>query len=219
MKIAGMSLGAGALYQALPGGRSAAAMDMFSHLGRRTGEALQPFTFYQLSDTHVGFNGAPNPTGTKAFERAVEVVNGLAQQPDFVIFTGDLSHDSENKDEHATRMKRFKEIASQLKVKAVHVVPGEHDAGLDSGVLFREHFGPTNYSFDHKGVHFVALDSFAGQAGGGRGTDRVAQEGPFAFLETSADRGLHTPAAVRPEAGVGVVHQRRRRRDERARSL
>jgi hypothetical protein len=159
MKIAGMSLGAGALYHALPGVHSAAAMDMLTQMGHKSGETMQPFTFYQLSDTHVGFNGAPNPTGTKAFERAVEVVNSLPQQPDFVIFTGDLSHDSENKDEHAARMKRFKEISSQLRTKTIHLVPGEHDAGLDSGVLFREHFGPTNYSFDHKGVHFVALDN------------------------------------------------------------
>lgn len=159
MKIAGMSIGAGALYQVLPRPMTAGVSEVFSHLGRNTGERVIPFTFYQLSDTHVGFTGAPNPTGTRAFERAVQVVNSLPQQPDFIIFTGDLSHDSENKDEHAARMKQFKQIASGLRVKDIRVVPGEHDAGLDAGVLFREHFGPTNYSFDHKGVHFIALDN------------------------------------------------------------
>jgi 3',5'-cyclic AMP phosphodiesterase CpdA len=38
-------------------------------------------------------------------------------------------------------------------------VPGEHDAGLDGGALFREFFGDSNYSFDHRGVHFIALDN------------------------------------------------------------
>ena len=38
-------------------------------------------------------------------------------------------------------------------------MPGEHDAGLDGGALYRELFGETSYSFDHKGVHFVALDN------------------------------------------------------------
>jgi 3',5'-cyclic AMP phosphodiesterase CpdA len=159
MKIAGVSLGAGALYSVLPGQVSAQAADVLSHMGRNAGEKMAPFTFFQLSDTHVGFTGAPNPTGTRAFERAVELINGLPQQPDFIMFTGDLSHDSENKDEHAGRMKQFKQIASNLTVKNLHVVPGEHDAGLDAGILFREHFGATNYSFDHKGVHFVALDN------------------------------------------------------------
>ena len=35
----------------------------------------------------------------------------------------------------------------------------EHDAGIDGGALYREHFGETTYAFDHKGVHFVALDN------------------------------------------------------------
>jgi 3',5'-cyclic AMP phosphodiesterase CpdA len=56
-------------------------------------------------------------------------------------------------------MKRFREIAGGLKVPKVFHVPGEHDAGLDGGELFRDVFGPTSYTFDHKGVHFVALDN------------------------------------------------------------
>jgi hypothetical protein len=160
LRLAGASLGAGALYRLSPalaadgpGGDTARA------LGRATGEAPTPFTFAQLSDTHVGFVGPPDPIGTKAFERAVEIVNGLPTPPDLILFTGDLSHESEKPGEHAARMRRFKEIASRLEVKAHHVVPGEHDAGLDGGVLFRQSFGETHYAFDHRGVHFVALDN------------------------------------------------------------
>ena len=56
-------------------------------------------------------------------------------------------------------MKRFQKIASRLKVPKVYHVPGEHDAGLDGGELFRSVFGDTFYSFDHRGFHFIALDN------------------------------------------------------------
>ena len=158
LKIAGVSLGAGALYQfAAPalgeGGR------LMNALGKKNGERPTPFSFVQFSDTHVGFDGPPDPLGTKAFEQAVATVNALPERPDLVLFTGDLTHDSEKPGEHAARMKRFKEIAADLKAPLVKCVPGEHDAGLDGGVLFRENFGETYYSFDHRGVHFVALDN------------------------------------------------------------
>jgi 3',5'-cyclic AMP phosphodiesterase CpdA len=157
-KFAGLTLGAGALYRFAPPvlGEGGGLMDA---LGRANGERATPFTFVQFSDTHVGFTGEPDPLGTKAFERAVETVNALPETPDLVLFTGDLTHDSEKPGEHAARMKRFREIAANLKAPLVKCVPGEHDAGLDGGTLFRENFGETHYSFDHRGVHFVALDN------------------------------------------------------------
>jgi len=158
LKISGAALGIGVLYQVAPLA-SAEASETFRLLGRHSGEAVTPFSFIQLSDAHVGFSGPPDPLGTKAFERAVEMVNALPHQPDLVLFTGDLTHDSEDKDVHAKRMQNFREIAGRLKTKKLMCVPGEHDAGLDGGALFRENFGPTNYSFDHRGVHFIALDN------------------------------------------------------------
>ena len=38
-------------------------------------------------------------------------------------------------------------------------MPGEHDASLDNGAAYKEFFGATHYSFDHKGVHFIAVDN------------------------------------------------------------
>jgi 3',5'-cyclic AMP phosphodiesterase CpdA len=158
LKISGAAIGIGVLYQVAPLA-SAEARETFRLLGRHSGEAVTPFSFVQLSDAHVGFNGPPDPLGTKAFGRAVEMVNAMPQQPDLVLFTGDLTHDSEDKDVHAKRMQIFREIAGGLKTKKLMCVPGEHDAGLDGGALFRDAFGPTNYSFDHRGVHFIALDN------------------------------------------------------------
>jgi 3',5'-cyclic AMP phosphodiesterase CpdA len=160
LRLTSVSLGIGTLYTVAPAAiTSAEAAAFFREKGKNSGEVMKPFSFVQLSDTHVGFNGPPNPIGTKPFERAVEVINAMPQAPELAIFTGDLTHDSEDKDEHAGRMKRFKEIASTLHVQKTVLVPGEHDAGLDAGVLFREHFGDTHYSFDHRGVHFVAVDN------------------------------------------------------------
>ncbi len=160
LKIAGTSIGIGALFHVAPmPGSSEDGRRIASLLGRKNGEAPTPFSFIQLSDTHVGFSGPPNPLGTQAFERAVEMINGLRERPDLVLVTGDLTHDSEKPGEHADRMKLFQKIAGGLNVPLIKVVPGEHDAGLDGGALFRDAFGETHYSFDHRGVHFIALDN------------------------------------------------------------
>jgi 3',5'-cyclic AMP phosphodiesterase CpdA len=155
-----MSLGVGALISVAPamagGGPTAALRSWFR---RQNGEEVTPFTLIQLSDAHVGFQGPPNPTGTKALERAIEIVNGLDPQPDLILFTGDLTHESETPGEHAKRMQLFQSLTARLRSKKVMHVPGEHDAALDGGVLYRQFFGETHYSFDHRGVHFVALDN------------------------------------------------------------
>ena len=159
-RVAGVSLGFAALYRYAPALETdARGASIASDLARANGEAPAPFTFAQLSDTHVGSSGPSNPNGTHAFERAVEQINALSPKPELVLFTGDLTHDSEKPAEAAERMAKFRAIAGGLTVPLVKCVPGEHDAGLDGGDRFREAFGPTYYSFDHRGVHFVALDN------------------------------------------------------------
>jgi len=122
-------------------------------------QAAGDFHFVQISDTHWGFKGAPNPDAEHTLEKAIVTVNGLAQKPDFIVFTGDLTHTTEDGKERRARMKRFKEIVSELNVKDVRFLAGEHDASLDKGEAFKEFFGATHYTFDHKGVHFIALDN------------------------------------------------------------
>ena len=118
------------------------------------------FYFVQLSDTHWGFSGPKvNPDAAGTLEKAVAAVNGLAKQPDFVIFTGDLTHTTDDPKERRARMEQFKKIISQLKVKQVRFIPGEHDASLDKGEAYKEFFGAPYYAFDHKGIHFIALDN------------------------------------------------------------
>jgi hypothetical protein len=117
------------------------------------------FYFVQLSDTHWGYTGAANPDAANTLKKAVATVNALEIQPDFIIFTGDLTHTTDDPKERRKRLAEFRDIVSALKVKDVRFIPGEHDASLDNGTAFKEYFGQTHYSFDHKGVHFVTVDN------------------------------------------------------------
>ena len=132
------------------------------------GQAPAPyddFYFVQLSDSHWGFDGpAVNPDAQGTLPKAIAAVNALPRQPDFVVFTGDLTHTTDNPVERRKRLTEFRDIASKLGVKNVRYMPGEHDASLDHGKAFMEFFGPTHYTFDHKGVHFIALDNVSDPA-------------------------------------------------------
>jgi 3',5'-cyclic AMP phosphodiesterase CpdA len=89
----------------------------------------------------------------------VRSINGLSEKPDFIMFTGDLTHTTDNPVERRRRLSEFRDIVSGLEVKTLRFMPGEHDASLDNGKAFQEFFGSTHYTFDHKGVHFIVLDN------------------------------------------------------------
>ena len=117
------------------------------------------FYFVQLSDTHWGFQGPPNPDAKVTLQKAVAAVNSLERQPDFVMFTGDLTHTTDDPAERRRRLAEFKQIVGELKVRNVRFMPGEHDGALDNSAAYKELFGATNYTFDHKGVHFIVVDN------------------------------------------------------------
>ncbi len=140
------AVGGGAVFaSALPGSLRAAG--------------YEEFFFVQLSDAHWGYSGPANPEADTTLRKAVASVNALEIQPDFIVFTGDLTHTTDDSAERRRRMTEFRGIVGGLKVKDVRFMPGEHDASLDSGAAYKELFGETHYSFDHKGVHFVAIDN------------------------------------------------------------
>ena len=127
-----------------------------------TGRAAADTDFYfvQLSDCHWGFEDpAVNPDAKGTLKKTVAAVNGLSRPPDFIMFTGDLTHTTDDPKERRRRMAEFREIVAALNVKDVRYMPGEHDASLDNGKAFKEFFGETHYTFDHKGVHFIVIDN------------------------------------------------------------
>jgi hypothetical protein len=121
--------------------------------------AYTDFYFVQLSDTHWGYQGPANPDATVTLRKAVATVNALEKPPEFIVFTGDLTHTTDDPVERRRRLAEFKSIVADLKVRTVRFMPGEHDASLDRGAAFKEFFGDTFYTFDHKGVHFIAIDN------------------------------------------------------------
>jgi hypothetical protein len=127
--------------------------------GCATRTADKDFYFVQLSDAHWGFEGPANPDAAVTLGKAVAAVNALAEPPEFIVFTGDLTHTTDDPVERRRRLAQFKSIVADLKIKTVRFMPGEHDAGLDRGAAFQEFFGATHYTFDHKGVHFIVLDN------------------------------------------------------------
>ncbi len=148
-----VSVGGGAVFASGLAGRALA------DYGDKQASAYDEFYFVQLSDTHWGYKGPANPDAANTLKQAVAAVNALEIQPDFIVFTGDLTHTTDDAQERRRRLTEFRDIVSELKVKNVRFMPGEHDASLDNGTVYKTLFGDTHYSFDHKGVHFIALDN------------------------------------------------------------
>jgi len=118
------------------------------------------FLFVQLSDSHWGFNDPKiNPDFAGTLKKAIAAVNSMKTQPDFIVFTGDITHTTDDPKERRKRMAEARDIISGLNNKNVKFMAGEHDAGLDNGEAFQEYFGKTHYTFDHKGVHFIVIDN------------------------------------------------------------
>ena len=177
------AVGGGAVFaSALPGSVRAA--------GKNGAADYEEFFFVQLSDTHWGYSGPANPQADSTLRKAVATVNALDIQPDFIVFTGDLTHTTDDSAERRRRLTEFRGIVSELKVNDVRFMPGEHDASLDSAAAYKELFGETHYSFDHKGVHFVVLDNVS---------DRGASVGETQLQWLKADLaklGKSTPIVV-----------------------
>jgi len=168
--------GTAAVYSVAGGVVSSGGLDAALAAGRPAIEA-RPFTFVQISDTHIGFDKPANPDVRATALQAVERIKALAVKPNLILHTGDITHLS--KDEE---FDTAKQILAGLDVP-IFYVPGEHDF-LDEGQgkAFLAHYGRGTqglgwYSFDHQGVHFVALNNVAALKPGGMahlGEDQIA---------------------------------------------
>ena len=124
-----------------------------NHGAARSGRPL----FVQISDTHIGFNKEANPDVNGTLSATIELVNGMPVQPALIIHTGDITHLSKPQ-EFDTAQQLF----ARLKSGEMHTVPGEHDTTDATVSEYFKRFGKASgnkgyYSFDHAGVHFVAL--------------------------------------------------------------
>ncbi|WP_208861208.1 metallophosphoesterase family protein [Leptospira neocaledonica] len=115
----------------------------------------EKFTFAFISDPHLthikGTNFVRN--FDSGLNKAIETVNLMFPRPDFVVFGGDLAQLGKREE-----LDHGMELLSKLKVPVKFVI-GEHDYYLDMGNYWQDKISKLNYSFDHKGVHFVVLNS------------------------------------------------------------
>jgi len=126
-------------------------------------ETVGELHFVQISDSHIGFSKPANPNPTATLQTTVEKINALQAQPEFIIHTGDLTHDSK-----AAQFDTMDQVLAGVKSKQIYYVPGEHDTSIDDGKLYLERYGKALgatgngwYSFNHKDVHFVGLNNTA----------------------------------------------------------
>jgi 3',5'-cyclic-AMP phosphodiesterase len=114
--------------------------------------AEAPFKFAWISDTHL----YPKTVNTRFVEKTVQAakdVQSLDPPADFLIFGGDLAQLGD-----PVELDLGNELLKEIKAKKVFI-PGEHDWYLDMGEKWRGLFGDPNWTFDHKGVRFIGLDT------------------------------------------------------------
>jgi len=126
--------------------------------------------FVQISDTHIGFNKDANPDVNGTLSQTIDIVNGMSQQPALIIHTGDITHLS-----RPAEFDTAQQMLARLRTTELHTVPGEHDTTDPTVTEYFNRFGkPSNnkgyYSFDHAGVHFIALINVLQFKPGGLGT-------------------------------------------------
>jgi len=132
--------------------------------------ALGKPLFVQISDTHIGFNKEANPDVNSTLNQTIELVNGMPEQPALIIHTGDITHLSK-----ASEFDAAQQMMSKLRTTELHTVPGEHDTTDATVTEYFNRFGKASnnkgyYSFDHAGVHFIALINVLQFKPGGLGT-------------------------------------------------
>jgi len=115
-------------------------------------DAAERFTFAYISDTHL-YPRALNDRFVRAILKAVDDVNNLQPQPDFVLMGGDLAQLGRK-----AELDLGRDILKAVKAP-IRMMVGEHDWFLDMGEYWKSLFGAEHYSFDHKGVHFVTIMS------------------------------------------------------------
>lgn len=119
---------------------------------RSGGREIEPFRFAYISDSHL-YEKKVNDRFVRSLLRAVDDVNAMDPQPDFVLYGGDLAQLG-----RPAELELGATILKELKAP-VKMMVGEHDWYFDMGAKWRELFGKDVYSFDHGGVHFVVLNS------------------------------------------------------------
>jgi len=199
--------GTGLLWSATAGVPAALGLDQAA--AASPAALPSPFTFVQVSDSHIGFAKPANPDARATFREAVAKIAALPARPAFIVHTGDVTQ--------LSKPQEFDDADQILRGAGAPVfhIPGEHDV-LDegAGAAFLERYGrnPTGekargkgwYSFDHAGVHFVALVNVLDLKAGGLGSLGAEQ---LAWLRADlAGRSASTPVVLLAHIPLWAVY-------------
>ena len=129
------------------------------------------FSFLHLTDMHV----RRKRLGHKGYEACVNHVNQYSGHADFALMGGDLAFDGNytGKDEFIDQIELYKSVSGKLKMPYYNAI-GNHDVlgwssrrkvnpdDPDLGkklIMDKLGMSASYYSFNHKGWHFVIMDS------------------------------------------------------------
>ena len=162
--------GAGIAWALSPGG-------IFTAKAVAAGSAAMngPF-FVQISDSHIGFDKAANTDVIGTLRTAVNAINALPTQPNFVMHTGDITHLSK-----PAQFAAAKQVLGTLRAPLI-TIPGEHDVLGSTFAAYNDAFPNKTkqtttqwFSWDEGGVHYVALvNVFNFETMGLLGNDQLA---------------------------------------------
>jgi 3',5'-cyclic AMP phosphodiesterase CpdA len=161
--------------------------------------------FLQISDTHIGFAKDANPDVNATLTQTIGLVNAMSEQPALIIHTGDITHLSK-----PAEFDLAQQMLGQLRTTELHTVPGEHDTADSTVTEYFNRFGKASnnkgyYSFDHAGVHFIALINVLDFKAGGLGI-----LGPDQLAWVAADlkgRSSSTPIVVFAHMPLWTIYE------------
>src|ERR1700761_2706923 len=196
--------GAGTLFALSGGGFSSIDLAMARVYDERK-EALGKPLFVQISDTHIGFNKEANPDVAGTLAQTIDIVNAMAVQPALIIHTGDITHLSK-----PAEFDLAQQMFSRLRTTEMHTVPGEHDTTDPTVTEYFNRFGKASdnkgyYSFDHAGVHFVALVNVLQFKPGGLGT--LGEEQLAWVANDLKGRSASTPLVVFAHMPLWTIYE------------
>lgn len=125
------------------------------------------FSFVFMTDIHL----QPERGASDAFNRVIEMIN--QREADFVMTGGDLVYDvlRGNFERSDSLFRMYKRAAATINKPVYHCIGNHELFGIyeESDVdathpdykygMYERHLGDTYYSFDHKGWHFIVLNS------------------------------------------------------------
>ena len=134
------------------------------------------FEFVVLGDTHYMLDPGDRALEFESRRRQTARADAALRlaaslRPDFIVHMGDVVQEYPETGRHAEALKRAKTQLTGLGVEVFHVA-GNHDVGdkpdptmptrpvtLESLERYRSGFGPSWYSFDRGGCHFIVINS------------------------------------------------------------